>query len=207
MNNVTVEVQRLLDERNVKYRLVKELGKDMFYLNWVDQCGDYTKVIRVQGACITAEIKYLSPEEAVAMTLGSKKAKAHPYGYEPDTGAFDVTRCECGCLNDISATYCNDCGGEIEVDMNAEKEIYYTPLHFVYAIKHDDGSLGFNGKRYVVATLESEREKQLELLVNQLWYLVNHRSGYGYAAALEAIEELGIEVDEVWGAKIRKAMK
>ena len=48
----------------------------------------------------------------------------------------------------------------------------------------------------IAATLGSEREKQLELLVNQLWYLVNHRSGYGYAAALEAIEELGIEVDE-----------
>lgn len=47
----------------------------------------------------------------------------------------------------------------------------------------------------IAATLGSEREKQLELLVNQLWYLVNHRSGYGYAAALEAIEELGIEVD------------
>lgn len=46
------------------------------------------------------------------------------------------------------------------------------------------------------AELGSEREKQLERLVNQLWYLVNHRSGYGYAAALEAIEELGIEVDE-----------
>lgn len=48
----------------------------------------------------------------------------------------------------------------------------------------------------VAATLGSEREKQLELLVKQLWYLVNHRSGYGYAAALESIEELGLEVDE-----------
>ena len=48
----------------------------------------------------------------------------------------------------------------------------------------------------IAGTLGSEREKQLELLVKQLWYLVNHRSGYGYAAALESIEELGIEVDE-----------
>lgn len=37
--------------------------------------------------------------------------------------------------------------------------------------------------------------KELELLVKELWHLVNHRSGYGYAAALEHIEELGIEVD------------
>ena len=49
--------------------------------------------------------------------------------------------------------------------------------------------------RAVAATLGSERERELELLVKQLWYLVNHRSGYGYAAALESIEELGLEVD------------
>lgn len=55
---------------------------------------------------------------------------------------------------------------------------------------------GLTPEQAIAATLGSEREKQLELLVNQLWYLVNHRSGYGYAAALEAIEELGIEVDE-----------
>ena len=48
----------------------------------------------------------------------------------------------------------------------------------------------------IAATLGSEREKDLESLVKQLWYLVNHRSGYGYAAALESIEELGIEVDD-----------
>ena len=94
-------------------------------------------------------------EQAIAATLGRPKAKSHPYGYEPDTGAFDTTRCECGCINDISATYCNDCGGEIEIDMNAEKEIYHTSAHMVFAEKHDDGSLEFGGKRYIAATLGS----------------------------------------------------
>lgn len=41
-----------------------------------------------------------------------------------------------------------------------------------------------------------QRIKALEELVGELWRLVNHRSGYGYAAALEHIEELGIEVDK-----------
>lgn len=91
-------------------------------------------------------------EQAIAATLGRPKAKSHPYGYEPDTGAFDCTRCECGCINDISATYCNDCGGEIEIDMYAEKEIYHTLRHLVFAEKHDDGSLEFGGKRYIAAT-------------------------------------------------------
>ena len=90
-----------------------------------------------------------TPEQAIAATLGRQKAKAHPYGYEPDTGAFDCTRCECGCINDISAKYCNDCGGEIEIDMYAEKEIYRTPRHLVFAEKHDDGSLEFCERRYV----------------------------------------------------------
>jgi len=48
----------------------------------------------------------------------------------------------------------------------------------------------------IAAMMGSERERELELLVKQLWYLVNHRSGYGYAAALESIEELGIEVEQ-----------
>lgn len=220
MNNVIEEVQRLLDDQNVKYRLVKELGKDTFYLNYSDHCGGYTKAICVEGACVTAEISYLLPEEAIALTLGNEpksmrtfdsmetalaiaekeveleklkrenadlqaalnketekletatldrpKARSHPYGYEPDTGAFDATRCECGCINDISATYCNDCGGKIEIDMNAEKEIYHTPLHFVYAIKHDDDSLELGGKKYI-ATMPDSDECEIVYKGNLWW--------------------------------------
>lgn len=41
------------------------------------------------------------------------------------------------------------------------------------------------------------KAKSAELVaqIRELWYLVNHRSAYGYAAALEHIEELGIEVE------------
>lgn len=34
---------------------------------------------------------------------------------EEDTGYFDTTKCECGYLNDVSATYCGQCGGIIKV--------------------------------------------------------------------------------------------
>ena len=67
-------------------------------------------------------------------------------------------------------------------------------------VEYDNGRLAatcepvLTPEQAIAATLENEREKKLEELVNQLWYLVNHRSGYGYAAALESIEELGIEV-------------
>lgn len=126
---------------------------------------------------IDLHIENPTPEQAIAATLGRPKAKSHPYGYEPDTGAFDATRCECGCINDISATYCNDCGGEIEIDMNAEKEIYHTPAHMVFVEKHDDGSLEFAGKRYIAATLargECEIETTESWLPAELYHRCKH---------------------------------
>lgn len=44
-----------------------------------------------------------------------RKAKSKPFPIEEDTGYFDTTKCECGYLNDVSATYCGQCGGVIEV--------------------------------------------------------------------------------------------
>ena len=44
-----------------------------------------------------------------------RKAKSKPFPIEKDTGFFDTTKCECGYLNDVSATYCGQCGGLIEV--------------------------------------------------------------------------------------------
>lgn len=44
-----------------------------------------------------------------------RKAKARPFPVEKDTGFFDTTECECGYLNDVSATYCGRCGSVIEV--------------------------------------------------------------------------------------------
>ena len=139
-------------------------------------------------------------ERAMA-TTGRPKAKSHPYGYERDTGAYDCTRCECGCINDISAAYCNDCGGEIEIDESAEKEYYdgYSK-HTVFAKKHDDGSLEFCERRYVpedTATLGSEREKRLENLVRSL-YADYHGEWPDRAeeAYVERMKELGIEVIE-----------
>lgn len=44
-----------------------------------------------------------------------RKAKARPFPVEKDTGYFDTTKCECGYINDVSATYCGQCGCVIEV--------------------------------------------------------------------------------------------
>ena len=109
--------------------------------------------------------------DAIAATLGRPKAKSHPYGYERDTGCYDCTRCECGCINDISAAYCNDCGGEIEIDESAEKEYYDGCRRTVFAVKHDDGSLELCERRYVPedaatlgSTLTAEQVRKVLLL-------------------------------------------
>ena len=56
---------------------------------------------------------------------------------------------------------------------------------------------GLDGGHYDMCESDELQHENAELreLVQELWHLVNHRSGYGYAAALEHIEELGIEVD------------
>lgn len=150
----TDELRKLLDERGVEWGNVRNDGYESDYLtkwriNGIQGHAFVTVTEWPGGLTLETFQRCPTPEQAVAATLGRPKVKAHPYGYEPDTGAFDVTRCECGCLNDISATYCNDCGGEIEIDMNAEKEIYHCLRHLVFVEKHDDGSLEFGGKRYI----------------------------------------------------------
>ena len=154
--SATEEFRRMLDERGVEWRESVNVANCVFTIYESPTFGEVAAMDN-DGTLYFHELNGIdvTPEQAIAATLGKQKAKAHPYGYEPDTGAFDVTRCECGCLNDISATYCNDCGGKIEIDMNAEKEIYHTPRNSVFAEKHDDGSLEFGGKRYVAATLGS----------------------------------------------------
>ncbi|MBQ9041458.1 MAG: hypothetical protein IJ111_01420 [Eggerthellaceae bacterium] len=158
--STTGKLRALLDERGMEYQMSSGINKGAMepYERYVIIGDDgFTKAIIETSANAKAALITLrcTPEQAVAATLGRPKAKAHPYGYEPDTGAYDATRCECGCINDISATFCNDCGGEIEIDESAEKEIYKQCRNTVFATKHDDGTLEFGEKLYIAATLGS----------------------------------------------------
>ena len=158
--SATDELRRLLDERGVKWRESVNVSNCVFTVYESPIFGDIAAMDN-DGTLYYYELNGIDvePEQAIAATLGRPKAKSHPYGYERDTGAYDCTRCECGCINDISATYCNDCGGEIEIDESAGKEYYDGHgKHTVLAKKHDDGSLEFCERRYVpedAATLES----------------------------------------------------
>ena len=54
-----------------------------------------------------------------AISLWNRRAErtclAKPYEVDGETGFYDCTECECGEVNDVSARYCNGCGGLIEV--------------------------------------------------------------------------------------------
>ena len=216
-NRKTELLCKLLEERGAEWKD----GDAAYEIEWNTPDGRHCSAVYWEPT-FTVLVSGCTPEQAIAATLGRPKAKSHPYGYERDTGAYDCTRCECGCINDISATYCNDCGGEIEVDESAEKEYYdgYSK-HTVFAKKHDDGSLEFCERRYIpedAAALGSEREKALEELVKDMYrcithaneqdwfYFDKHMSGCGLSCVvngescgLEALtnrmSELGIEVD------------
>lgn len=142
-----------LTERGIEWTASRYSGaRHAEHTKWTTASGNHAKYTEYDdGQTVTTiEARNLTPEQAIAATLGRPKAKSHPYGYERDTGAYDCTRCECGCINDISAKYCNDCGGEIEIDESAEKEYYDgCSKHMVFAKKHDDGSLELCERRYV----------------------------------------------------------
>jgi hypothetical protein len=68
---------------------------------------DFEKVEKT-SSCYRIVSDLIEPEP-------ERKAKARPFPIEKDTGYFDTTKCECGYINDVSATYCGQCGCVIEV--------------------------------------------------------------------------------------------
>lgn len=64
------EIRRLLDERGVDYDEYSRNSSHVFEIDYCDACGDYLSEIEIFGACIYATKKYLTPEQAIATTLG-----------------------------------------------------------------------------------------------------------------------------------------
>lgn len=62
---------------------------------------------------------WVASSEEEAAVLWNRRAEqtclAKPYEVDGETGFYDCIECECGEVNDVSARYCNGCGGLIEV--------------------------------------------------------------------------------------------
>lgn len=83
-----------------------DFAREVFRATMNEAVGDYR-------AAIDRLAELIEPEP-------ERKAKAKPFPVEKDTGFFDTTKCECGYLNDVSAKYCGQCGGVIEVTHYAD---------------------------------------------------------------------------------------
>lgn len=67
--------------------------------------------------CGTATARLYDGMEAVKAwnRRAERTCLAKPYEVDGETGFYDCIECECGEVNDVSARYCNGCGGLIEV--------------------------------------------------------------------------------------------
>lgn len=70
-DNRMTELRKLLDERGIEYAELQDRFRTRFRFNYCEACQDYLNEIEVIGACITASKSYLTPEQAIAATLGS----------------------------------------------------------------------------------------------------------------------------------------
>ena len=76
MTSATDELRRLLDERGVEYDESAQGNTTFFRFDYCDSCGDYLHTIAITGACISAYSDYLTPEQAIAATLGNRTLTA-----------------------------------------------------------------------------------------------------------------------------------
>lgn len=102
------EIARKLSEKHIErntpgYFEVQDLNfRALNYLKDLEAC------VPDGDSLFTVLADLIEPEP-------ERKAKSKPFPIEKDTGYFDTTKCECGYLNDVSSTYCGQCGGVIEV--------------------------------------------------------------------------------------------
>lgn len=87
--------------------------------------GDISLYVEISGKVNhwTHEIEYdekdIDLAKKKAIEAWNRRAErtclAKPYEVDGETGFYDCIECECGEVNDVSARYCNGCGGLIEV--------------------------------------------------------------------------------------------
>ena len=104
----TDELRRMLDERGMKYTKTIVTEGVLFTVTTEDE--HYFVLVRDNGAGIEMWSQYLTPEQAIAATLGAGTCKLTLY---EDTG---ITVCsECGAVqpDDWTVYYCWSCGRRI----------------------------------------------------------------------------------------------
>ncbi|MBQ1449379.1 MAG: zinc-ribbon domain-containing protein [Eggerthellaceae bacterium] len=116
-DNQDAELRELLDERDIEYAESQDRFRTRFRFNYCEACDDYLNEIEVMGACITASKSYLTPEQAIAATLGNARAertcKREKHGRKMD-GSWRMRCSECGYgIGDKRWNFCPNCGAKV----------------------------------------------------------------------------------------------
>lgn len=110
--SATNELRAMLDERGVKWdygiggasttEFMTSSGLALSFMDWRDRL-----------TCTTL----LTPEQAIAATLGRGECHIKPWKMERDTGFYDCMECECGYVSDVSDWakwhFCPNCGAKV----------------------------------------------------------------------------------------------
>ena len=117
-SNATELLREMLDERGVEYEVDESDNTTYFCFDWCDECGSYLKHIFVTGSCIEASIGYLTPEQAVAATLGSGECDLVETGVEhieADVHMLECSKCGRTCEHVFGDyDYCPYCGRTVK---------------------------------------------------------------------------------------------
>lgn len=145
--SVTERLRKLLDERGVKYGESTQSNTTFFRFDYRDSCGDYLHTIAITGACISAYSDYLTPEQAIAATLGGGKLTAeqvrevveehmHDFGNDWQAIADELnTTLEnetCRYVQSLASNgwadwTCDSCGNVVNLDVHVEFDYNYCP--------------------------------------------------------------------------------
>lgn len=109
----TEELRAMLNERGVEREEFKTCGGTVFYLDWNEWCGCYTKLVGVDGACCYAELEVLTPDQAVEVVLG--RGECH---VTREPGSDRLWYCDaCGSYHEHASEYpweyCPRCGAKV----------------------------------------------------------------------------------------------
>lgn len=105
------ELRRLLDERGVEHTDADDGHTQHTW--WSD--GDHEIAASNSGKRLA--VYNLTPEQAIAATLGAGTCRIKPWEMEQDTGFYDCMECECGYVSDVSDWakwhFCPTCGRRV----------------------------------------------------------------------------------------------
>lgn len=113
--SATDVLRRMLDERGVEYKTHDIItGKAV---TWTGSVCNWVAFPDERGLAVGVYKDYLTPEQAIAATLGGEECVRVKRGTKPDgTPRWRCSRCDYG-IGDYRWAYCPNCGSKIRKEV------------------------------------------------------------------------------------------